>query len=203
MSQRLPTWRKADAREYILRTARASQGIGNLAAWDLGMGLYAAGLAGADTSAWIDGVKAEIDELDGAAYYDVVGLAGAILGLASVGEDYDPTTGEHATAGSLSDLGDILASDQIDGGGFAWNSDYVIAGDDNEAIQETAYSALALFELDKINYVDDILGARWYLQSSQLATADGKTISAAERTTKSRAKQCGRSSPSRHRVPCC
>jgi len=154
----------------LVRTARANQGIGNLAAWDLGMGLYAAGLAGADTSDWIDGVKAEVDELDGSAYYDVIGLAGAIFGLASVGEDFDPTAGEHAAAGNLGDLGGILAGYQIDGGGFAWNSNYIIAGDNNETIQETAYSALALYELDKVNYLTQVLGARWYMQGSQLAT---------------------------------
>ena len=89
----------------LIRTARASQGIPNLAAWDIGMGLVGAAAAGADTSAWIAGVKAEIDELDGSADYAVLGLAGAIYGLAYVGEDYDPIAGEHASASSLADLG--------------------------------------------------------------------------------------------------
>ncbi|MHC4740297.1 MAG: hypothetical protein ACYS8Z_00135 [Planctomycetota bacterium] len=152
----------------LVRTARAGQGIANLAAWDLGMGLYAAGLAGADTSAWIAGVKGEIDELDGSAWYDVIGLAGGIVGLASVGEDFDPTAGEHAAAGSLSDLGDILASYQISSGGFTWGSGAVMPGE--ETVQETAYSILALDALNRASYIGNISSAGWYLQTVQLGT---------------------------------
>ncbi|MHC4500464.1 MAG: PASTA domain-containing protein, partial [Planctomycetota bacterium] len=39
-------------------------GLANLAAWELGLGLYSAYVMGQDTSEWIAGVKAEIDELD-------------------------------------------------------------------------------------------------------------------------------------------
>ncbi len=113
----------------LIRDARANGGIGNLAAWDIGMGLVGAASVGASTSDWIAGVKAEIDELDGSAYYDVIGLAGAVYGLAFVDEDYDPTSGEHAAASSLSDLAAILAGYQIDGGGFTWSSLYVSPGE--------------------------------------------------------------------------
>ncbi|MCF6284927.1 MAG: PEP-CTERM sorting domain-containing protein [Candidatus Hydrogenedentes bacterium] len=154
----------------LIRDARAGGGIGNLATWDIGMGLYAAGQVGADTSAWIAGVGAELDELDGAGYFDVIGLAGGILGLASVGEDYNTTAGEHVAAGNLSDLANILASYQIDGGGFAWNSGYVIANDDNESIQETAYSLLALNEFDASSFIGELAGAGNYLTSTQLGT---------------------------------
>ncbi len=61
---------------------------------------------GANTSPWPAGTRAEIDQLDGNAYYDVLGLAGSILGQASVGQDFDPTVGEHALASSLGDLAD-------------------------------------------------------------------------------------------------
>jgi len=113
-----------DTAGYVnwIRTTRASQGNPNLAAWDIGMGLVGAAAAGADTTAWIAGVKAEIDELDGSADYDVIGLAGAIYGLAHVGEDHDPVAGEHASAGSLADLGMVLAGYQLATGGFTWNS---------------------------------------------------------------------------------
>ena len=49
---------------------------------------------------WVAGTKAEINELDGEAYYDVLGLAGAVYGLAYVGVDFDPTAGQHAAASS-------------------------------------------------------------------------------------------------------
>ncbi len=156
----------------LVRTARANQGIANLAAWDLGMGLYAAQQAGADTSAWIAGVEAEVNELDGSAYYDVIGLAGAVIGLASVGDNFDPTAGEHQAAMGLGDLADILAGYQISGGGFTWNSAYLTAG--NETVQETAYALLALNAVEGAiagaNYGSVISGAGNYLLSVQLLT---------------------------------
>ena len=153
----------------LVRTERSGERV-NLAAWDVGIGLYAAHLVGADTSAWLAGTKAEIAELDGDAYYDVLGLAGSILGLASVGHEFDPTAGEHAAANSLGDLGEILASYQTAGGGFAWNSGYVVDDAGNEVVQETAYSILALEALDSAGYLGNISGARAYLRSLQLGT---------------------------------
>jgi hypothetical protein len=145
-----------------LRTIRAS--IPNLAAWDLGMGLVAAASCGASTSEWIAGVKAEINELDGNLQYDVIGLAGALYGLAFVNEDFDPTAGEHAAASDLGDLAAILASYQINNGGFPDNKNSVA-----ESNQETAYSILALNEVDRSTYLDNIQGASNYLMSVQLA----------------------------------
>ncbi len=154
----------------LVRTNRANQGIANLAAWDVGMGLVGASAAGAGTADWIAGTKGEIDELDGAAYYDVIGLAGAIYGLAAVGETFDPTAGEHAAATGMSDLANTLASYQIAGGGFAWNSAWVIPNDSNETIQETAYAILALNEFDRAGYASNLIGAGAYTRSVQLGT---------------------------------
>ena len=158
--------------DYVasIRTSRANGGIGNLAAWDIGMGLYAANLIGANTTDWISGVKAEIDELDGTAYYDVIGLAGGLLGLAAAGENFDPTAGEHAGASNLGDLAAILAGYQLSTGGFAWNSEYVIEDDGNETIQETAYALLALNEFDSVTYWSDIVSASNYMIGTQLGT---------------------------------
>ena len=158
----------------LIRDARQSQGIPNLAAWDIGMGLVGAASVDADTSDWIAGVKAEIDELDGNAIFDVIGLAGAVYGLAYVGEDYDPISGEHAAANNLKDLADILASYQIDGGGFTWNKNYLNPGESNETIQETAYSVLALNEVDRTIYYSNIYGASEYMKSVQLSTGGWK-----------------------------
>jgi hypothetical protein len=163
----------------LIRTARASQGIPNLAAWDIGIGLVGAASAGANTAAWIDGVKAEIDELDGNAVYDVIGLAGGVYGLAFVGEDFDPTAGEHAAASNLSDLAEILAGYQIDGGGFTWNSGYLNPGEYNETIQETAYALLALDEFDNTGYSEAIQGASNYMVSVQLSTGGWRNWSGA------------------------
>jgi hypothetical protein len=153
-----------------IRSSRENQGISNLAAWDLGMGLVAVSAIGADTTAWIAGTKSEIDEIDSNGYYDVLGLAGSIYGLASAGLDYDPLVGQFAAADSLLDLGQILAGFQIDIGGFAWNADYVIADESNEVIQETAYAMLALNQLDASLFSLEIQGAASYLVNSQLAS---------------------------------
>lgn len=162
-----------------IRTIRANSSIGNLAAWDVGMGLYAANLVGADTSAWVSGLYGEIDELDGSGYYDVIGLAGSVFGLASVGLDYDPTAGEHEMASNLGDLAAILASYQIGGGGFTWNSANTSAVD--ESVQESAYAILALTAFDRVGYSNEILGAVNYLELAQLGTGGwGQYVGAAE-----------------------
>ncbi len=158
----------------LIRSSRATSGIPNLAAWDIGMGLVAAKAAAAGTSAWSAGVKAEIDELDGSASYDVIGLAGAVYGLAAVGENYDPTAGEHAAAGNLGDLAAILATYQLSTGGFTWNSENMAEGVDNETIQETAYAILALNEFDRAAYLGCIESAGDYLSDVQLGNGGWK-----------------------------
>ncbi len=159
---------------YILkiRNDRASVAHqANMAAWDLGMGLVGAascGVTGAELNFWIEGTKAEINELDALEYYDVIGLAGGLYGLAFVDEEFDPTAGAHVAASNLNDLAVILASYQIALGGFAWNSAYVIPGDNNETTQETAYSILALNEVNRTVFFTNIIGAADYLSSTQL-----------------------------------
>ncbi len=159
----------------LIRTNRSGTQA-NMAAWDIGMGLVGAVAVGAVTTDWIAGTEAEINELDAGTYdvpvyYDVIGLAGAVFGLAAAGADYDPTAGEHAAASSTSDLADILASYQINAsGGFAWNANWVIDNDGDEAIQETAYAILALNEFDRGTYLTKITNATNYLISVQLGT---------------------------------
>jgi len=159
-----------DTQGYVdlIRTSRANQGIANLACWDVGMGAVAAhvaGITGSELAIWVDGVKAEIDELDGSAYYDVIGLAGGVYALAITGEDFDPASGEHASASNLSDLADILVTYQLSTGGFAWNSEYIIENDDNESTQETAYAILALAKMG--GYSQELASASEWLKTMQ------------------------------------
>jgi beta-lactam-binding protein with PASTA domain len=160
-----------DTGSYVqmVRDRRFDEGAGNLAAWDLGLGVYSAHVIGADTVEWVEGLKAEIDELDGSSGYNVLGLAGAVLGLAAVGEDFDPWFGQHAAASSLSDLAAILAGYQLATGGFTWHWLYMEEGMDEE-VQETVYGLMALNEFDRAGYLSNINTARLYLQSCQLAT---------------------------------
>ncbi|GBE08027.1 PEP-CTERM motif protein [bacterium BMS3Abin11] len=153
---------------------RASSGRGNLAAWDIGMGLVSAVALGLNTSDWVSGTQATINALTGTEYYDVIGLAGAVYGLASAGADFDPTTGEHAAAGSLADLAGILASYQMVTGGFTWHKNYMIPANNDETIQETAYAILALNEFDANLYSSEIRDAGAWLISTQLSTGGWK-----------------------------
>ncbi|MHC4335786.1 MAG: PASTA domain-containing protein, partial [Planctomycetota bacterium] len=160
-----------DTISYIqaLRDQRVAENARNLSAWELGLGLYSAHMIGTDTSEWVTAVKAQIDQLDGSRGYDVLGLAGAVLGLAAAGEDYDPQAGQHASASSLSDLAATLASYQIETGGFTWHWFYLDPNYD-EMPQETVYALRALSELDRPGYLTEIRDAGNYLQSVQLAT---------------------------------
>lgn len=161
-----------DTSQYIaiMRWLRDRQGASNLAALDCGVGLYAAHLMGADTSAWIAATKAEVNELDGGDIYGVLGLAGAVFGLAAVGEDIDPDEGEHAAADSLADLAAVLAGYQLSTGGFTWNSLSMEEDAANETVQETAFAILALNEFDRQAYLATIENAAGYLEGVRLPT---------------------------------
>jgi hypothetical protein len=160
-----------DTASYVqmVRDRRLYEGVANLAAWDLGLGVYSANVIGANTVEWVEGLKGEIEELDGSTGCDVLGLAGAVLGLAAVGEDFDPWSGHHAAASSLSDLADILAGYQLASGGFTWHWVYM-EEDFDEHVQETVYGLMALNEFDRAGYLSNINNARLYLEGCQLAT---------------------------------
>jgi len=158
---------------------RTNSGIGNLAAWDIGMGLVGAVALGLDSAPWIAGTEATINTLDGGTvvspgYYDVIGLAGAVYGLASAGADFDPTSGEHAAASNLADLAAVLASYQMVTGGFTWNKNFMNPADDDETTQETAYAILALAEFNHSLYSTQINDAADWLTTTQLANGGWK-----------------------------
>jgi hypothetical protein len=159
------TYYSASGYAAYIRNGRAGSQA-NMGAWDIGMALYAAKAIGADTTAWVDAAKAEIDELSTDNYYDVIGLAGAVLGMAAAGQDFDPTAGSFASASSISDLADMLAALQISNGAFTWNANYVSVT--NESVQETAYAILALQAVG--GYDSEVAAAQNYLMSVQLAT---------------------------------
>ena len=161
----------------VMRAKRAGTQA-NMAAWDLGMSVasaVSAGVTNPDLGYWIAGLEAEINELYGGAdqtnylAYDVIGLAGAVYGLAVANVDFDPIAGEHAAATSTADLAAILASYQIDGGGFAWNKWWVIPNDFDEDMQATSYAILALNTFNRSLYLDKIQGAAEYALGIQLS----------------------------------
>ena len=168
-----PTFYDTAAYVNRIRTSRAAQGIPNLAAWDVGIGLVGAsmaGVSGADLNTWIAGTEAEINELDGSQSYDVIGLAGGLYGLAFVGQEFDPTSGLAALASNLHSMATILVSYQLATGGFSWNSQNMDEGVGNETIQETAYSILALNAVYRTTFLPAIVHAADYLFNVQLGT---------------------------------
>jgi hypothetical protein len=159
-----------DTAGYIqgLRDRRTGY-LANLAAWDLAMALSSAHLMAQDTTLWLDALKAEIDQLDNVStYYDVLGLAGAIFGLAVTGQDYDPQAGAYADASNLADLVNILAGFQLQSGGFTWWGQFMEPGD--ETLRETVYAILAMDQFNRSAYASEINDATIYLQIVQLAT---------------------------------
>lgn len=153
--------------DYIRNFRSGTQA--NLAAWDIGMGLVAASSIGADITPWLDGVKAEINELDGdASDYDVIGLAGGLYGLAFVGEEFDPISGDFEAASNVRDLADALVVFQLSTGGFTWSKNAIVEDNGDESIQETAYAMLALTAVDQSLYLDELQKAGEFLLFTQL-----------------------------------
>jgi hypothetical protein len=154
----------------IVQWQRAYQEVPNLAALDCGMGLYAAGVMGADIEPWLLGTKAMVDQLDGSQVYDVLGLAGAVFGLASVRASIDPASRDYACVSNLPNLAATLASYQLSTGGFTWNSLMKAEGVGNETVEETAMAIRALSKVDSQKYATNIKKAEAYLKSIQLPT---------------------------------
>jgi len=140
----------------------------NTAAWDLGVSLVDAYAAGAATGPWVAAVCEQIDRMDAAWDDDVLGLAGALFGLATVGYDYDPQGGAYAAAQDLAGLADILLGFQMPSGGFTYHAGAMNPGD--ETVSVTAYAILALAALDRTAYAQAIADARQFLLDVQLPT---------------------------------
>ena len=147
----------------------------NLLPWEFAPLTYAASQAGNATqeSAFLQAMKDGIETLDNSdpntVYSDIIGLAGGVMGLSLMNEDFDPTAGAYAAANSTADLADTLANLQNPNGSWNWHSNLVspVAGD--EDLQTTAYAILALDAAnDSSQYDDAIVNARNYLVSSQL-----------------------------------
>ena len=139
-------------------------------AWDLGLCLYDAWSVGAPTAPWADAAKTSIEQIDFNKGYDVLGLAGALYGLASAGIECDPLTGPFTAADNLGDLADILVSYQFLTGGFTYSH---LAREENmgyETLGETAYAARALKAVDHNRFWTAIRKADDYIVSVQLST---------------------------------
>jgi hypothetical protein len=143
----------------------------NLATWDIGMGLVAAASMGASTAEWINGLHTTINTLSYSntdSYWEPIGLAGAVYGLAFVGADYTATAGDY-TGQNLAAMAASLASYQMSTGGFSWDA-HDITTADNEDTQLTSYAILALNEVSRAAHSHAIAAAATWLVSAQLVT---------------------------------
>jgi hypothetical protein len=158
---------------YVV-SSRASQGIPELAAWDLSKLVVAAHEAGQGTAetAFMNGVLASLNAADGTHdTYDAVGLTGAIWASAVSGIDLDPTTGTWAVDNSTADLAASLLAFQAPGGGFIGSTTLTVS-DTNTDVQSTGYAMLALSALNRAAYITQIRNAANYVASLQLGSGE-------------------------------
>lgn len=164
--------------QYIL-DLRVDQEYDNLALWDLGVAAYGAELIGSSESeliTWGNYIETGLNAWHSAYSstgnnYAVLGLAGSILGLAALNQDLDnPISGGDYLDGAMTagDLANILITYQGPSGGFSKYPDYPL--DMYAGAQATAFSIIALIELDAELYDTQINAASSWLQSIQLET---------------------------------
>ena len=109
----------------------------------------------AQVTAFTDAIKYGINILDSTATHsDLLGLAGGVMGLSWLGEDFDPTSGDFAAASSTAELADMLAGYQNVNG--SWY-DTISSGVD-EDLQVTAYALLALDAANSSGQYDSEIG---------------------------------------------
>lgn len=141
-------------------------------AWDLGIGLASAVAVGIDQSEidkWITGVTNAINALTTPDDWFLTDLAGGVYGLAYAGETAFPGSGHFAGKTTVAELAAELASLQDTSGVFD-------PGHQMD-IQNTAYALLALNEVNRSGYLDNISRAGAYLVSVQLVTGGWENYS--------------------------
>ncbi|MCA9233541.1 MAG: PEP-CTERM sorting domain-containing protein, partial [Planctomycetales bacterium] len=158
----------------LVQTNRAGVWM-NLLPWEFAPLTYAASQAGNATqeAAFMQAMKDAIDTLDNSdpntVYSDIIGLAGGVMGLSLMGEDFDPTAGAYSAASSTADLADTLANLQNPNGSWYWHSNLSSPTAGDEDLQTTAYAVLALLAAnDSAQFDDEIYAARGYLMAAQL-----------------------------------
>ncbi len=165
----------------VVQSARSGSQI-NLRPWDFHNLPWVAGEIGnaGQQDALRDAVLAGLDTLDrtspGTIYYDLLGLAGGVRGLALngttsftalVAPNFAPISG----LTDLCDLADVLAGYQNADGSWYWSSNLGSPGEDDKDTQTTAYAVLALMAADVTctAYSAEIELGRDWLRARQLS----------------------------------
>ncbi|MBI5093373.1 MAG: hypothetical protein HZB26_13155 [Candidatus Hydrogenedentes bacterium] len=142
----------------------------NLRPWEFSTIAYTAGQIGnaGQQTDFENAIIAGLGTLDSAAYYDYLGLAGGLYGLALDGTNIGSTSvGDFGTVADTTALAALLAGAQNADGSWNWNSGL---GAGNEDTQVTAYATLALLAADAAgfgNWDSQISQARNWLWSMQ------------------------------------
>jgi len=170
------------------KTGRSGSLI-NLRPWDMQYMPWVAGLIGNPHSTGTDGISQQttflndsvldgLDTLDENIGSDIIGLAGAVHGLALNGTTTFPliNSPNHSAINGISTLcalADVLAGMQNANGAWYWISTLVSPGPTDEDTQVTAYAVMALVAADALScgpYDTEIAKGRAWLDSIQDAS---------------------------------
>lgn len=183
----------ADTYDYLARHKSLRSGsLINLRPWDMHLMPWVAGLIGnADSTTPLDAISQQdtfrddsvldgLDTLDEGLQYDLLGLAGAIRGLALNGTTTFPAISaplfdDIDTLTDLCDLADVLVSFQNSDGSWSWVSSLQNPVDPTDKdTQTTAYAVLALVAAQDAGctaaYNSEIAAGREFLDSMQDGT---------------------------------
>lgn len=156
-----------------VETARTGTWI-NLRPWEFSTVAYTASQLGTanQTDLFENAIIAGLGTLDSSAYYDYLGLAGGLQGLAMLGTDIDPSTsvGTFGTVNSTLELAQLLASGQNADGSWNWSSAVIDPEDEDKSSQVTSFATLALLAAQQAGYGTwdaEISSARNWLWSMQ------------------------------------
>lgn len=162
--------------------AGRSGGLINLRPWEfstVASTATAIGNAGQD-AAFVQGILDGLNTLDNsnpfAVYYDLLGLAGAVRGLALTGTTSFPAVVSPNFAAingvtTLQGLADVLAGFQNVNGSWYWASQIPGPGASDEDTQTSAYAVMALRDADPLvasDYSANVANGRAWINSMQL-----------------------------------
>ena len=143
-------------------------GDGYLNSEDPALGLISAYMCGAPTTPWADAVKVDIEFLTGPWELSII-VSKSIYALAFVGETFNPSAGNYASAESLSQLAEFLPNYQLASGGFSYYAENPPVEGDEEA-GATAWAILALDKVNSALYQTQIQAAgNWLLSVQNIA----------------------------------
>ncbi len=115
-------------------------------------------------------MQTAIETLDNAKWWDMLGAAAGVFGMAFANLDFDPQAGAWAAEDSIQGIMEALLAWQHPDGGFVWSTTLAppFAADD-EDLQATAYALLAMKALDPWYFADEITAAESWIYSIQVA----------------------------------